>query len=261
MDILFFLVLGIGVGTFGSLVGIGGGMICVPIFIMLLSDGGVYTYFHTAAQIAGTSLVVVLANAVSGALAYIRQNRVFFNAAIPFGIATLPGAFFGSKIVDRFPMTTLDFWFGLFLLAMAVIMYWNSTHKPRTDILELPDDFRYNRTLGILASLGVGFISSMFGIGGGVIHVPLMVYLLGFPVHIATATSTFILAISSAAGVVTHFLMDHIVWIPAISISVGAAIGAQIGARVSRKTKSKVILLILSCAMFAIGLRLMIMGS
>ena len=66
---------------------------------------------------------------------------------------------------------------------MAVIMYWNSTHKPRTDIPELPDDFRYNRTPGILASLGVGFISSMFGIGGGVIHVLPAVYLLGFPVR------------------------------------------------------------------------------
>ena len=76
MDILLFLLLGIGVGTFGTLVGIGGGLICVPIFILFLSDGGVYPYFHTAAQIAGTSLVVVMANAMSGTLAYIRQKRV-----------------------------------------------------------------------------------------------------------------------------------------------------------------------------------------
>ena len=119
--------LGIGVGTFGTLVGIGGGLICVPIFILFLSDGGVYPYFHTAAQIAGTSLVVVMANAMSGTLAYIRQKRVLFSAAIPFAIATLPGAVLGSWIVNKFSTTMLNLYFGIFLLLMSVIMYWNST--------------------------------------------------------------------------------------------------------------------------------------
>ena len=59
IDILLFLILGLFVGTFGTLVGIGGGLICVPIFIFFLSDGGIYPYFHTAAQITGTSLVIV----------------------------------------------------------------------------------------------------------------------------------------------------------------------------------------------------------
>ena len=66
LDILLFLLLGLFVGTFGTLVGIGGGLICVPIFIFFLSDGGIYPYFHTAAQITGTSLVIVCANALSG---------------------------------------------------------------------------------------------------------------------------------------------------------------------------------------------------
>ena len=261
MDILLFLLLGLFVGTFGTLVGIGGGLICVPIFILFLSDGGVYPYFHTAAQITGTSLVVVLANAASGTLAYIRQKRVFFNAAVPFALATLPGAWLGSAIVDKFDMTKLDFYYGAFLLTMACIMYWNATHRPSTEIVEIPQGFYYNRPLGIAASLGVGFISSIFGVGGGVIHVPLMIYLLGFPVHVATATSHFVLACSAAFGVISHFLLDHIVWIPAIAISVGAAVGAQIGAKISKKTKSKVILTLLSLAMFALGARLILLGS
>lgn len=261
MDIILFLLLGIGVGTFGTLVGIGGGLICVPIFILFLSDGGVYPYFHTAAQIAGTSLVVVMANAMSGTLAYIRQKRVLFSAAVPFAIATLPGAVLGSWIVNKFSTPMLDLYFGIFLLLMSIIMYWNSTHKPVSNIMELPKDFQYNRTLGIVASLGVGFLSSIFGIGGGVIHVPLMIYLLGFPVHVATATSHFVLACSSAFGVISHFMLDHIIWIPAICISIGAAIGAQIGAKLSKKTKSKVILMLLSLAMFALGIRLILLGS
>ncbi len=261
MEILLFLLLGIGVGTFGTLVGIGGGLICVPIFILFLSAGTAHPFFETAAQITGTSLVVVMANALSGTLAYIQQKRVYFKAAIPFAIATLPGAFFGSYIVDNFNMPMLNFYFGIFLLFMATMMYMNSRRKPPVDVDGLPAGFTFNQFWGIASSFVVGFLSSIFGIGGGVIHVPLMIYLLGFPVHMATATSHFVLACSSAFGVVSHFLLDHIIWLPAICISIGAAIGAQIGAKISKKTKSKVILALLSLAMFALGCRLILMGS
>ena len=261
MEILLFLLLGLFVGTFGTLVGIGGGLICVPIFILFLSAGTAHPFFETAAQITGTSLVIVMANALSGTLAYIRQKRVYFKAAVPFALATLPGAFFGSYIVGKFNQPMLNFYFGIFLLFMASIMYINSRRKPPVDVHELPPDFTYNKWIGIISSFGVGFLSSIFGIGGGVIHVPLMIYLLGFPVHMATATSHFVLAASSAFGVVSHFLLDHIIWLPAICISIGAALGAQLGATISRHTKSKVILALLSLAMFALGCRLILMGS
>ena len=247
LQILLFLLLGIGVGTFGTLVGIGGGLICVPVFILFLSEGGVYPYFHSAAQITGTSLVVVMANALSGTAAYIRQKRVLFRAAVPFALATLPGAILGSYIVDDFSGPMLDFYFGIFLLLMSLLMGWNATHSHRAEVAEVGPDFQFNQWIGIGASFCVGFLSSIFGIGGGVVHVPLMIYLL--------------VACSSLFGVISHFLLHHIVWLPAICISLGAAIGAQLGARISQKTKSKVILVLLSCAMFALGLRLIALGS
>lgn len=256
MEILFFLILGIATGTFGTLVGIGGGMILVPIFIMFLSP----SIFKSASQVVGTSIFVVLTNALSGTIAFIRQNRVFFSAAIPFSIATLPGAWLGSYIADGFDHSALELGFGIFLMIMSIIMFWNSTHKPASTILTIPEGFTYNKPLGIICSLFVGFISSIFGVGGGVVHVPMMIYLLGFPVHIATATSSFILAVSSFMGVISHFMLDHILWGPAIALGIGASIGAQIGAKISKKTKSKVILLILSTAMFAVGIKLVVMS-
>ncbi len=261
MEILLFLLLGTGVGIFGSLVGIGGGLICVPVFIFFMSEGGIYPYFSTAAQITGTSLFIVLANAMSGAWAYIRQKRVFFHSAIPFAIATLPGAFLGSWIVDKFTVGMLNLYYGIFIGCMAMLMYWNATRAKHENLLEIPEGFQYNRCIGIVASMGVGFLSSIFGVGGGIIHVPMMVYVLDFPVHIATATSCFILAVSALAGTVTHVLLDHVVWLPAICISIGAAIGAQIGARISRKTRSKTILILLSLAMLCVSVRLIISGS
>ena len=243
LDILLFLLLGLFVGTFGTLVGIGGGLICVPIFIFFLSDGGVYPYFHTAAQITGTSLVIVCANALSGTFAYIRQKRVYFAAAIPFALATLPGAFLGSYIVDDFTGPMLYISYGSFLLLMSLMMYWNATHKKHADVHTLPANFTFNRSLGVGSSAGVGFISSIFGIGGGVIHVPLMV------------------ACSATFGVISHVWLGHVIWTPAICISIGAAIGAQIGAALSKKTKSKVILVLLALAMFGLGLRMLWMSG
>jgi uncharacterized membrane protein YfcA len=89
----------------------------------------------------------------------------------------------------------------------------------------------------------------------------MMVYMLNFPVHIATATSCFILAISALGGTVTHVLLSHVVWLPAICISIGAAVGAQIGAKISRKTRSKTILLILALTMLFVSVRLILSGS
>lgn len=261
MEYIIFLLLGLFVGTFGTLVGIGGGLILVPFFILCMSDGGIYPYFHSAPQIVGTSLFVVFTNACSGTLAYIRQRRVYFKAAVPFALATLPGAFLGSYVADKFDGQMLDFYFGLFLLLMSAIMFWNTHHKPNTDIPFELDHFHYNQPLGIVSSMLVGFISSIFGIGGGIVHVPLMIYLLGFPVHIATATSHFVLACSSLMGVGSHVLLDHVVWTPAICIGIGAAAGAQLGAKLSRKTRPKLILILLAAAVFALGLRLILMST
>ena len=77
----------------------------------------------------------------------------------------------------------------------------------------------------------------------------------------ATATSHFVLACSAAFGVISHVWLDHVIWTPALCISIGAAIGAQIGAAISQKTKSKVILVLLSLAMFCLGLRLIWMSG
>ena len=90
---------------------------------------------------------------------------------------------------------------------------------------------------GAFFSVGVGFLSSFLGIGGGIIHVPLLVQALGFPVHIATATSHFVLVFMSGAGTITHLLqgsyrVGHGLR-RTLALSVGVMVGAQLGARLS----------------------------
>ena len=249
MELLLFFLLGLGVGTFGTLVGIGGGLILIPIFLLVLH--------FPAQQAIGTSLTVVFFNALSGTIAYIKQKKVYYDAAFRFALATLPGAFLGSYLAEYFTGTTFNMVFGVFLLFMAILMYTKSSSKKAAADFD-KETFTYNRMLGIIISAGVGFLSSILGIGGGVIHVPLMIYALGFPTHVATATSHCVLAVSSFTGVISHYILNHILVGPALSIGIGAVIGAQIGAKLSNKTKSKVIIILLSCAVFALGVRLII---
>jgi len=103
-------------------------------------------------------------------------------------------------------------------------------------------------------------LTSLLGIGGGIIHVPAMVYLLGFPTHIATATSHAVLAILSFSAVAVHAADGTLAPVlgRVIPIGAGALIGAQIGARLSSVIHGRWILRGLGLALFAVGVRLVL---
>ncbi len=261
LNICEFFGVGIGVGIVGALLGIGGGLIMVPLFMLAMMPPHGNT-FETVQQVIGTSLFGVFLNAISGTLAYIRQKRVMFRAAIPFAIATIPGAFAGSYISEYFSGPGFSMTFGVSLAFLGLFMFWKSRSKRAT---ARPEDFdvehaEFNKTLGIVLSFGVGFISSILGIGGGVVHVPMMVFLLGFPAQIAVATSTFVLMVSSVVGVVSHAVLDHIVWLPAIAVGAGAFVGAQGGAKIAKKIRPSWIVILLAVVMVCLGIQLFLRG-
>ena len=152
------------------------------------------------------------------------------------------------------------FAFGCFMLCASFLIGFKNFRKgerkgknPST-----LDQLTYSKPVGISISIVVGFISSIFGIGGGLIHVPALIYLMGFPTHMATATSQSILAVSTTVGVITHLIENHIVFSIAIPTSIGAIFGAQAGARIAKRLKAKAILAHMSVAVFALAVRLIL---
>lgn len=247
-----FLLMGYFVAAFGTLVGAGGGIFFVPIFL--------YFFGWEPTTVIGTSLTVVMFNALSGSYAYIKQKKVLYKAAIAFSLATLPGAVLGAVWSNHFNGMTFRLAFGILLLGISLLIGFKNWKKgskaPEVEIDK--EAFRFNMAGGVTVSFFVGFISSIFGIGGGVIHVPAMVYLLGFPAHIATATSHFVLAVSSLVGVLSHFVQNHILYTPAFFAGAGAIFGAQLGAKISKKVKARSILMLLSLALFMLAVRLIV---
>ena len=258
--------LGVAVGFFGTLVGAGGGFILTPVLLVL--------YPHTsAATITAISLVVVFFNALSGSLAYARQHRIDYRSGVPFALATIPGAILGVLVVGVAPRRLFDTVTAVLLAAAGAFLLLGprqerQAHPTGGDARMLVDRggtrYRYsvNVRLGVAYSVVVGFVSSFLGIGGGIIHVPLMVAALGFPVHVATATSHFVLANMAAVGSITHVATGafssgtgiH----RALALSVGVIAGAQAGAWISQRVRGTVIQRLLALALAALAARLLI---
>jgi uncharacterized membrane protein YfcA len=274
IQVILWAVVGVGVGAYGTLVGAGGGFIIVP--ILLFAIPGI-----TPSEAAGTSLGVVFFNALSGTASYIRQGRVDFRTGTIFAIATIPGAIIGAYLSGLFSNRLFYVVFGLFLIAIAIFLCIRPSPgkaialaEPEIGTVTNADlplgwvarsitdregehfSYRFNMIGGIALSFVVGFLSSILGIGGGIIHVPAMIFLFNFPAHIATATSHYVLAISAFVGALSHLAAGDILWKPMIGMSIGVIPGAQFGARISRHVHGVWIVRGLALALAAVGVRL-----
>jgi len=268
LTVVELLAVGAGAGFYGTLVGLGGGFIIIPVLLLV--------YHFTPQQTVGTSLTIVFFNAVSGTLAYVRQRRIDYRSGIRFAIATLPGSVLGAYIANYLSFKVFSVVFGALLFGIAVFILLRPKREDsnpglscapllsRVYAIRMVTDnkgrvfrYAYKEWLGILVSFFVGFISSMMGIAGGVVQVPTMVYLFNFPTHIATATSTFILSLSTVTGSAFHQILGHVVYAPAFIIGAGAIIGAQGGARLAQRLQGKWIVRSLAVALLFVGGRLL----
>jgi len=240
--------IGFVIGTIGTLIGAGGGFLLVP--ILLLLDP------HMApAVVTGISLAVVFFNAASGTIAYARMGRIVYRAGIAFSLAALPGAVIGAYTISYIPRSVFNGIFGCLMIAASV--YLMTASESQTEDKQLGN---YNLWLGAAISVVVGFLSSVLGIGGGIIHVPALTRVLDFPVHMATATSHFVLSITALVATIIHLMngtltgqFGTILW-----ISIGAILGAQAGAMLSTQMKGSWILRLLAAGLGLIGIRILL---
>lgn len=264
--LLLLVGLGFLIGTFGTLIGAGGGFILMPLLLLIYPD-------MPPDVLTSISLAVVCLNATSGSVAYARKKRIDYKSAWVFALATLPGAVFGAMATSYISRHTFNIILGVLLIVIAIFLILkpkqggyagrnNAGKCVERDIRERNGEehhYKFNIWYGIGISFLVGFISSLLGIGGGIIHVPALISLLNFPIHIATATSHFILAIMSLAGTIVHMVQGSFWegWQTALAIGTGVILGAQLGAGLSSRVKPKGIILALAGALLLVGVRLL----
>lgn len=252
MELVILGAVGIVVGLLGALLGIGGGMVIVPLLV--------FAWGYEPQLAIGTSVLVVLLNALSGTWGYIRQKKVCLDAAVKFALATIPGAFLGSYAAEYLQGRLFYLVFGTFFVLAAWNMFRKAGRSKQTSGKKEAVPQEYNWQMGVLCSVGVGFLASILGIGGGIVHVPFMVYVLHFPAHVAIATSTCILAVSSLAGLVSHAALEHIAWFSGLAIGAGAFIGAQGGVRLAQRLPAASLMKLASLLVFATGIKFLLSG-
>jgi len=258
--------IGISIGIFGTLIGAAGGFILVPILLFLYPG-------ETPATITSITLTVVFFNALSGSIAYSRLRRIDYRSGLLFSAASVPGAIIGANITAWLSQGVFQTIFGITLLAAASYLLLRPMRNhgtpdrkrghARRELIDAQNKvFSYSFSLiqGISIAFGIGLLSGLLGIGGGIIHVPVLTQLLGFPIHIATATSHFVVAITTFAAVMVHIASGT--FTEGISraavLSAGAIIGAQFGARMSSKVPGAWIVRILAIGLALVGIRLLI---
>ncbi|OJU14361.1 MAG: hypothetical protein BGN88_05615 [Clostridiales bacterium 43-6] len=255
------------VGTFGTLIGAGGGFLLMPILLIL------YPRLPPSA-VTAISMTTVFFNSSSGSVAYARMKRIDYKTGLIFTLATLPGSVAGTLFTTHLDRNVFNIIFGIFMILFSAMIIIKSklgdqsapydkiglfrSRKRLTDQFGHKAEFSFNMLTGILISAGVGFISGMLGIGGGIVHVPALVFM-GFPTHFATATSHFVLALSSLTSLGTHIFEGSLneYFLMALCIASGALVGAQIGARLSNKLKGSVIMICLAAALALVGVRIL----
>lgn len=261
-------VFGILVGAFGTLIGAGGGFILAPVLLLLYPD-------ESPLLITSISLAVVFFNATSGSVAYARMGRIDYRAGLLFAFAAIPGSILGARSTAVISRDIFDGVFGIVLITVAAFLLFSSKRarpqetSPDSNLLNrrfvdregVIYEFNYNPLWGTVLSGFIGFLSSFLGIGGGIIHVPILVRWLDFPVHIATATSQFILMIMALTGTIVHLLSGSLSrgFPQTVALGAGVLIGAQIGAALSGKVNEKWIVRSLAIALGIVGSRILLL--
>jgi len=253
---------GVLIGVVGTLIGAGGGFIHVPVLIIF--------YGFSPQHAIGTSMAVVMLNAISGTFAYIAQKRIDYEIGIKYAFAASPGVLVGALLSQFFTVSSFSIIFSLLLMILSYYLFSGKEfYVVRTKVAQAPntrylqdatgEKFSYapDMSVGFSASILIGIFSGLFGIGGGIIHVPLMYSVLGIPVHIATATSHFILAITSFLGFIVFVGLGYVDLDYAVLLGIGTIIGASFGARLSLKTHPYVIKKVIALCLFLLALRLL----
>jgi len=266
---LWLIPLGFVIGTFGTLIGAGGGFVLMPVLLLLYPS-------KSPEIITSISLAVVFFNTLSGSGAYARMKRIDYKSAFWFSAATIPGAILGALTTAFVPRSLFNAFFGLFLIGASIFLLLHPSPDPKKkkspskywltrNLIEADGTrhtFSFNPVLGIGLSFFVGYVSSLLGIGGGIIHVPVLIHLLNFPVHIATATSHLILAVMAFVGTAVHIAAGS--FSSGIQqtffLVIGVLVGAQLGARLSTRVHGDWIIRGLGIALGFVGIRIFIMA-
>jgi uncharacterized protein len=243
---------GVAAGLFGSLLGLGGGILIVPLLTL-----GFGLPLITAI---GVSLVCVIVTSGAAAGVYLERRVANLRLGMTLELFTAIGAMTGGLIAFLVPERFLELLFAAMLIYVALAMVLRRDPTLEFDIVTddpgiegaTDDDstvtrlsgpgYRVRRIgFGLVGSVGAGVVSALLGIGGGLVKVPVMHVIMGVPLRVATATSNLMIGITASAGAIIYLLRGGIDPFVAAPTAIGVFLGATLGSRTAHRIHVRVL--------------------
>ncbi|HSH45447.1 MAG TPA: sulfite exporter TauE/SafE family protein [Longimicrobiales bacterium] len=258
---------GLAIGFMSGLVGIGGGVLIVPLLYFFYGHpdwSGVGVAADLEAVVAhATSLFVILPTSALGAWTYHRVGAVAWRAALPIAGFSVVAAVLGSIVAPSLPGPVLKLAFGLLLVFSGARLMRGpaAVEEPAT---------RSGLAVGAVSGLAIGFLSALLGVGGGIIAIPILVYMVGLGLEMVAATSIAIIMFTAAAGVISYAVaglgtaglpagsVGYVHVMAGLPILAGSLLAVPVGARVNQRMDTRHLRILFGVLFLLLGLRLVI---
>ena len=273
---------GVAAGAFGSLLGLGGGVLIVP----LLTLG----FGLPLREAVGVSLICVIMTSSAAAGVYLERHVANLRLGMTLELFTATGALIGGSVAFLLDERLLAFLFAVLLLYVAVTMARAGTPEPELDLSAEPSDGDVssdaadaivasipsdrpptlleglsgpgysvrNLGRGVVGATGAGVVSALLGIGGGLIKVPLMNLAMGVPLRVATATSNMMIGITAAASALIYAIHGGLDVYVAGPTAIGVFIGATAGSRLGHRVELRYLRLLFVVVMVYTGIEMLL---
>ena len=218
------LVLGFGIGLSLGLLGGGGSILTVPALVYLVGQ--------TPQVAVTTSLAIVGANSVMGAMFHNSKGKLDWKVALVFGSAGMLVAYLSAGISKHIAPEVLLVAFAVLMLVIGMLLMLRRTGGEETSYTAKP------LWLVLVSGAGVGLLTGILGVGGGFLVVPALVMLLGLPVQVAVGTSLVIIAMNSLAGFLGHVGSGSFDWMVTLVFVAAGLVGTFSGMRLSSRLSS-----------------------
>jgi len=250
-------------GFLAGLLGIGGGVILVPLFLWLFPLAGFSPELivHTAF---GTSLAIILPTAIGSTLAHRKNGNVDWHMVGFLALGGIIGSILGSSAAAIIPGGTLKICFGLMQIVVSLkLLFYKLNIAPENQgqVKNIPL---------VLVGLIGGFFSAFFGIGGGVIAVPLMLVFLQLPIHMAVGNSAALIVVSSFSAVIcyvwygiqnaggTPFSVGYVNLLVAFLVAPLSIILARVGVKLASRTSQEKLIKMFAVLLMLVGIKILL---
>jgi hypothetical protein len=274
---------GAAAGLFGSLLGLGGGVLLVPLLTLVFG--------LDLREAVGVSLISVIVTSSAAAGVYLERHVANLRLGMSLELFTAMGALVGGLVAFLVDERWLAVLFAALLVYVAITMLRAREPAP-DDVARLPpepDDDDSDRHIeppltgdlasfraaalahlsgdtyavrhlgrGIAGSAGAGVLSALLGIGGGIVKVPLMHVGMGVPLRVATATSNLMIGITAAASAVIYLIRGEVDPYVAGPVAIGVFVGASLGSRLAHRVELRVLKLLFVAVLLWTALQMLL---